>query len=111
MRSRRQTFFLWAIAVAGALGFQVSHSGICTGVSIGCLTLIFALLCTTPEDAIRLPRWVSEIFILLTTAVLRAHTGVPGRIHFGITVLTLMILRLWNKSSWWAVLFAWLPVV
>ena len=110
MRSRRLTFLIWVVAVTGSLGGQLFHAGICRAISLACLIVIFALLCTTPANAIRLPRLGSEIFMLITTAVLRAHTGVPGLIHLGITAAILALLRLSNQSAWWAVLYSWMPI-
>jgi hypothetical protein len=108
---RKIRFTIWALAVAVALGCRAFSSGWAIAICLACLLVIFALLCTTPGDAIRLPRWISEALILLSTFL----PGLPLErhalwIHLAILLVLLALLRLANKSPWWAVLYGWFPV-
>jgi hypothetical protein len=105
---RRLRFAVWVVSVVGVLLFNARSN---FWPSIGCLFVIWFLLCTTPVNAIRLPRWVSEIFILVSTLAIDSHRAVlPLEIHFNVLVAMLILLRLWGKSPWWAVLYGWFPV-
>ena len=87
------------------------------------LVLLALLLVTTPVDAIRLPRRRSEALILVGTAYLLlaatliASTQPPMRLVFAsahvllATVALLAVLRRRAASAWWAVLFAWNPLI
>jgi hypothetical protein len=99
------------LTVIGALVCQRSSATWSTAVAIVCLLVIFGLLCTTPPHAIRLPRWGSEMFVLLATAaVRRSRWPMPIGVHLLILIVLLILLRLWRKSPWWAVLYGWFPV-
>ena len=116
-------FAVWIIAGIGALGGQLPwlkwmrlapskllrHAGQCS--VLVCLAVIFFLLLTTPPDAIRLPRWLSEILIL-GGAVSLYLLGDPKKRGWSLmlTAALLLALRLARKSPWWAVLVAWFPV-
>ncbi len=99
-------FAVWVFAVTGALAFH-THLVI----SMACLLVIAGLLGTTPAGAIRLPRWISEIFILSSTlAIDHGRAAKPLVMHIGILLVMLVLLRLWGKSPWWAVLYGWFPI-
>jgi hypothetical protein len=97
-------FAVWTFAVFGALAFQLLNWRWFTGI---CLVVIFALLCTTPPRAIRLPRWTSDGFILISTLLVHQPRTWT---HLGLLLVLLILLRLWHKSAWWAVLYGWCPV-
>jgi len=90
-------FILWILAVIGTL---VDRLGI--AIHWISLAVIFVLLCTTPGNAIRLPRFFSEIFII--AAMIALH---PPGLRWAIALLLLIVLRIFRKSPWWAVFAAW----
>jgi hypothetical protein len=108
--SRRLRFAAWIIAATGALtGQLLPRAG--RGISLVFLGILLILLLTTPRDAIRLPRRVSEILILGGEAGIQllAHHEIRGWMLL-VTAALLIVLRFTNQSAWWAALFAWWPV-
>jgi hypothetical protein len=75
------------------------------------LGIMLALLCSTPVDAIRLPRWISESLILGGAVTLCLLDLQP--IHWLAVLMTTVLLagcRAAGKSPWWAALVGWFPV-
>jgi hypothetical protein len=101
-------FTVWSLAVAIASIGQIL--GASDSLIIICLATIAALLATTPGNAIRLPRLISELLILGVTIL---QLIAPGKNHpflrLSITILILFFLRVRRRSAWWAVLIAWFP--
>jgi len=101
---------IWIITAAGALAGQlIPRAGM--RVSVASLAVLLILLLTTPPDAIRLPRWLSEILILGGSVAIQFIGHRVDRWWMLILdVMLLIVLRVTSQSAWWAALFAWLPV-
>ncbi len=101
-------FTVWAIAVAIASIGQLLGAGF--WLVVICLCVIAGLLATTPANAIKLPRWVSEVMIFAASILLssmRNHLHPVVRMLSALAVL--ILLRVFRQSPWWVVLIAWFP--
>jgi hypothetical protein len=70
------------------------------------------LLATTPADAIRLPRWVSELLIVGVAAGLQVAAGNGREWAAGVVVgcgVLLAAARWWGGSPWWVAVGGWNP--
>jgi hypothetical protein len=128
----RRRFAVWTAAVLVLLVGQlvwlfllhVSRSkSILIGGTIALLcplVLIVVLLTTTPPNAIKLQPRTSRWIILGGAALLQLTAAVLFRsdracawcvASVGLTLVLLFVLRTKSRSAWWAVLFAWNPLV
>ncbi len=112
--------FVWTASAAIALPVQmiarameIRSRAVTGSVYIALLTILY-LLATTPSDAIRLRRWVSEVVIVGGTFGLLLLAR-PPFVHTVTVVAGVVVLqigsRLLNWSPWWAVLMAWNPLL